>query len=269
MAFVALSVGVVGWGPGVARRRAAVTMGLRSPGGSRGWASRFIRKDAGGGGGGAAGGSGGAGAGGDGGLGGGGSGGSGGGRQGKSGAGGAAGGGNPYDQFMAWYGAHNKATPLATAAATSAVALGVGDAVAQALSPDPYCPSRTARLAAIGALLHGPGAATWFARLETALPGAAPFKVMAKTAAHAALFTPAWVTAVLAAEAVVSDGGVGGVVDKVRGGLQAGVTDRWLVWPVVQAVNFAVVPLELRVLFMGVAGVAVEGAKALMGKNGA
>ncbi|GAB0492853.1 hypothetical protein MMPV_004123 [Pyropia vietnamensis] len=261
MAFVSLSLGVVG-APRAIYRRSAVCMGLGSPGGAGGWASRFFRKDAGGGGS-AGGGFGGTGGGG--GTGGPGGSGSGGGRKGKSGAGGAAGGGNPYDQFMAWYGAHNKATPLATAAATSAVALAAADALSQALSSSSsYDPTRTVRLAVLGAVLHGPGASTWFSKLETALPGTAPFKVAAKTAAHAAVFTPAWVASVLASEAVVSDKGVGGVVDRVQGGIKEGVTNRWLVWPIVQAVNYAVVPLELRVLFMGVAGVAVEGAKAVL-----
>lgn len=265
MAFVTLSVGVVR-APRATRRGSAVCMGLGSPGGAGGWASRFFRKDAGGGGaaGGGVGGPGGGGSGG-GGLGGG----SGGGRKGKSGAGGAAGGGNPYDQFMAWYGAHNKATPLATAAATSAVALAAGDALAQALSSAAYDPARTVRLAVLGAVLHGPGASTWFSRVEAALPGTAPFKVAAKTAAHAAVFTPTWTAAVLASEAVVADGGVGGVVDRVRDGVKEGVTNRWLVWPIVQAVNYAVVPLPLRVLFMGVAGVAVDGTKAVLCKDGA
>lgn len=266
MAFVTPSVGVVVGTPRATRRGSAVCMSLGSPGGGGGWASRFFRKDAGGGGsagGGIGGGGGGSGAGGPGG-----GGGSGGGRKGKSGAGGAAGGGNPYDQFMAWYGAHNKATPLATAAATSAVALAAGDALSQALSSSAYDPARTVRLAALGALLHGPGASTWFSRVEAALPGTAPFKVAAKTAAHAAVFTPTWVAAVLASEAVVADGGVGGVVDRVRDGVKEGVTTRWMVWPIVQAVNYAVVPLELRVLFMGVVGIAVEGTKAiLVGKD--
>eukprot|EP00168_Porphyra_purpurea_P012538 TRINITY_DN331_c0_g1_i2.p1 TRINITY_DN331_c0_g1~~TRINITY_DN331_c0_g1_i2.p1 ORF type:complete len:180 (+),score=50.58 TRINITY_DN331_c0_g1_i2:313-852(+) len=172
MAFV--SVSIIGVTPRV-HRRAAVTMGLRSPGG--GWASRAVRKSGGGGG-----------------AGGGGwarvgvvaemvavGGGSGSGRKGKSGAGGAAGGGgNLYNQFMAWYGGYNKAKPLVTAAATSAVALSLGDVLAQTLSGSDYCPARTVRLALLGAAIHGPGLSTWFTRLEAALPGVQPFKIAAK-----------------------------------------------------------------------------------------
>eukprot|EP00168_Porphyra_purpurea_P012541 TRINITY_DN331_c0_g1_i9.p1 TRINITY_DN331_c0_g1~~TRINITY_DN331_c0_g1_i9.p1 ORF type:complete len:170 (+),score=64.22 TRINITY_DN331_c0_g1_i9:584-1093(+) len=168
---------------------------------------------------------------------------------------------------MAWYGGYNKAKPLVTAAATSAVALSLGDVLAQTLSGSDYCPARTVRLALLGAAIHGPGLSTWFTRLEAALPGVQPFKIAAKTAAHAAVVTPLWVVATLAAESVMAERGVGGVVDKVKAGTKDGVSERWMVWPVVQAVNYAVVPVPLRVLFMGAVGVALDGVKAAMVKD--
>eukprot|EP00168_Porphyra_purpurea_P012537 TRINITY_DN331_c0_g1_i1.p1 TRINITY_DN331_c0_g1~~TRINITY_DN331_c0_g1_i1.p1 ORF type:complete len:146 (+),score=39.92 TRINITY_DN331_c0_g1_i1:584-1021(+) len=117
---------------------------------------------------------------------------------------------------MAWYGGYNKAKPLVTAAATSAVALSLGDVLAQTLSGSDYCPARTVRLALLGAAIHGPGLSTWFTRLEAALPGVQPFKIAAKTAAHAAVVTPLWVVATLAAESVMAERGVGGSSTRSR-----------------------------------------------------
>lgn len=154
-------------------------------------------------------------------------------------------------QLFRSYNASLAAAPLATKAASSGVLVMLSDAVAQALSGSGSSPDvlRLARHFFYGMLIAGPQGHYWFKFLEQAvrLPGVRG--VLAKLALDQLAFSPV-VTAGFFGIMKVGEGwSMGSAGSFVKDNLGDTMIQSWKVWPVVNAVNFAVVPPPHRVVF--------------------
>ena len=110
--------------------------------------------------------------------------------------------------------------------------------------------ARTARMAAYGGCAFGPAAVVWMrtlaARVRTARPATT---LAARVAADQLLFTPANLACFLSYMAWMEGADVRA---RLRDAYVPVLRTNWMVWPLVQSVNFAVVPLEHRVLVVNV-----------------
>lgn len=151
-----------------------------------------------------------------------------------------------YDQLLQRH-------PLATKCTTSAVLFGVGDVLAQAVESNGVLESvdtsRVLRMLIWGGCIFAPLAHTWYKMLDKVVkgpPGAAT--VLRKVAADQLVWTPpiniAFFTYAALAEGASTDAALGAAQEKLWPTLRV----NWVLWPVVQAVNFAVVPLRYRIL---------------------
>ncbi|OAA62760.1 integral membrane protein mpv17 pmp22 family [Niveomyces insectorum RCEF 264] len=181
--------------------------------------------------------------------------------------------------MLRWYKACLASRPLLTQSATTAVLFATGDVVAQQLverrlaKKDDATTSadgkgsasndgnndnnngvhdfaRTARMALYGGAVFGPAAATWYGLLQRHVNLATPRRTMlARVAADQGLFAPVFIGVFLGSMAVLEGGNPR---DKLAKNYRSALTANYALWPAVQMVNFSVVPLEHRVLFVNV-----------------
>lgn len=140
--------------------------------------------------------------------------------------------------------------PLLTASVASAVLFGSGDILAQQAVDkkglDKHDWARTGRMALYGGAIFGPAATTWYGILQRHVV----LKTMratlaARVAADQCLFTPTHLFAFLSSMAIMEGTDP---VEKLRTSFLASYKANLMIWPLVQAVNFSIVPLEHRVL---------------------
>ncbi|KAI8467297.1 MAG: hypothetical protein J3K34DRAFT_523829 [Monoraphidium minutum] len=174
------------------------------------------------------------------------------------------------------------AAPLRTKMATGAAATLLGDLVAQAAAhhaapararrpaaggaPEAaaagagfaYDAPRAARLAAYNAAVATPMNHFWFALLDAGVLPADPAggaAVCAKVLLDQALQTPA-ALALFFATIKLLEGRPGEAGAEVQAKLLPTLIANWCLWPAAQLVNFAFVPLELRILYVNAVSVA-------------
>jgi len=148
--------------------------------------------------------------------------------------------------LLAAYGRALAARPTLTKTATAAGIAGAGDAGCQALDGGAFDGARTARFAS-WALVSTPLVARWYAALAARWPTSAARRVLADQLLWA---PPA--TAVMLAFLGAADGG--GAVSRLRSSFLPTLSANWMVWPLVQSVNFALVPPQYNILFTNVIG---------------
>ena len=151
------------------------------------------------------------------------------------------------------YQSHLRARPFTTQVLTTAVLFTAGDMLAQQAVERrgrAHSWARTARMTAYGGCVFGPAATLWMralaGRVRTARPATT---VAARVALDQLLFTPANLACFLGGMAWLEGADVKG---RLREAYLPVLRTNWMVWPLVQAVNFAVVPLEHRVLVVNV-----------------
>jgi protein Mpv17 len=155
--------------------------------------------------------------------------------------------------------------PLLRASLLSCGAMAAGDAVQQALVPrlarpgtphPPFDPARTARFAAVGALLHGPFFYAGFSALDRWRPGRDVASVIAKTAAGQATLFPTYLAAALFSLALLAGSGPPDAAAQTRAAWPRAFVAGCAFWPAANLVNFSVVPAGLpRVAFVNGAAV--------------
>ncbi|KAK3388931.1 hypothetical protein B0T20DRAFT_447315 [Sordaria brevicollis] len=157
--------------------------------------------------------------------------------------------------MLAWYKAQLAARPLLTQAVTTSLLFGIGDITAQQLVDrrgfSNHDLSRTGRMALYGGTVFGPAATTWFRFLQkrVVVPGSPNKTILARVAADQGLFAPTFIGIFLGSMAVLEGTSV---EEKLRKNYWEALSTNWMVWPFVQMVNFKVVPLDHRVLFVNV-----------------
>jgi hypothetical protein len=154
--------------------------------------------------------------------------------------------------------------PLLRASLLSCGAMAAGDAVQQAIvprlarqqPPPPYDARRTARFAAVGALLHGPFFYAGFGALDRWRPGRDAASVLAKTAAGQATLFPTYLGAALFSLALLAGGAPGDAAAQTASAWPRAFVAGCAFWPAANLINFSVVPPGLpRVAFVNGAAV--------------
>lgn len=146
-----------------------------------------------------------------------------------------------------------EAAPVRTKAITAGVLVGLGDTLAQVLTGTALGSldlPRLARFAAFGLVLQGPAGHAWYNLLERVvrLPGVAG--IAGKVAADQLLFAPVF-TSIFFGYLVLTEGGqFVDVREAVTSRLPSTLVASWKVWPLAHIINFGVIPLGLRVLYV-------------------
>ena len=155
---------------------------------------------------------------------------------------------------MAFYARLLATHPIATKTATSAALFGLGDLMCQTqfegrASVDTQ---RLARMTAWGGMF-APLAHFWYGALDKMIPGEGAMVVARKVAADQLTWTVFincaffWTTTLM--ETGSSAKGMKQIYDKLEDTLKV----NWVVWPVLQAVNLSVVPIQFRLLYINFA----------------
>jgi len=143
--------------------------------------------------------------------------------------------------------------PLATQCATSAVLFATGDVIAQQAierKRSRHDFARTARLSFFGGCLFGPPISKWIAflsRLRFATPTRA---VIYRTWLDQTLMAPFVVGWFFTSMSLMEGKGTSGVADSLSTKYAPTLMRGWLVFTPAQIVNFAVVPPQLRFVFV-------------------
>ncbi|KAH7138688.1 hypothetical protein B0J11DRAFT_515104 [Dendryphion nanum] len=152
--------------------------------------------------------------------------------------------------MLRWYQAKLKTAPLLTQAVTTAILFGTGDVLSQQavekVGPENHNFARTGRMAAYGGVIFGPAATKWYSFLASRVNLSTTNRtIAARVAADQFIFAPTNMTFFLSSMAYMEGSSP---AEKLKKAWVPGMTNNFLLWPWVQAVNFRFVPLEHRVL---------------------
>lgn len=157
-------------------------------------------------------------------------------------------------RFLAKYAKQLHSKPFQTQILTSGVLWGVGDLIAQKVSDAPYVGNRTVYNALYGGLFNGTVGHLWYQKLDAVASMVLkhqPRRVFlaAKVAADSLIFGPVHVAAYFMALSLIEHGGVWEIaVEKTRKEFLKTFAVELAVWPAVQTVNFAHVPVKYQLL---------------------
>lgn len=164
---------------------------------------------------------------------------------------------NLWRRLVNVYAQQLQATPFRTQIVTSAVLWGLGDVVAQRVSVDdvpPYNHTRTLYNAMYGGLFNGTVGHVWYQKLDAVASAMLMHRsrrvfLATKVAADSLLFGPVHVVAYFMTLSLVEHGGVWSVaVEKTKKEFFKTFAVELAVWPAVQTVNFAYVPVQYQLL---------------------
>ncbi|WYZ44043.1 hypothetical protein EsH8_VII_000479 [Colletotrichum jinshuiense] len=156
--------------------------------------------------------------------------------------------------MLGWYQARLAARPLLTQSITTAILFATGDITAQQLVEkrglQKHDLSRTGRMALYGGVIFGPAATTWFKFLQNNIVlKNKNAEILARVAVDQGVFAPVMIGVFLSSMATLEGSPVQEKLDK---NYTTALTSNYMLWPFVQMVNFKVVPLHHRVLFVNV-----------------
>lgn len=98
--------------------------------------------------------------------------------------------------------------------------------------------------------MFGPAAATWFKFLQRNIVlKNKNAEILARVAIDQGVFAPTFIAIFLSSMAVLEGGSP---KEKLEKNYKSALTTNYMIWPFVQMVNFKLVPLEHRVLFVNV-----------------
>ena len=146
---------------------------------------------------------------------------------------------------------------MLTQSVTTAFLFAVGDVTAQQIvergGTSNHDVVRTARMALYGGTVFGPAAATWYGILQRHIVLSTPRKTMlARVAADQGIFAPVFIGVFLSSMAVLEGGSP---KEKIEKNYASALKANYMLWPAAQMVNFSVVPLEHRVLFVNLVSI--------------
>ncbi|KAL1857487.1 Protein required for ethanol metabolism [Diaporthe australafricana] len=156
--------------------------------------------------------------------------------------------------MLRWYQAKLARRPLLTQVVTTAVLFGAGDVIAQQAVDkkglQKHDLARTGRMVLYGGAVFGPAATTWYKFLANNVNlKSANGTMLARVALDQGVFAPVFIGVFLSSMATMEGNSVSEKLDK---NYTIALTSNYMLWPFAQAINFKVVPLEHRVLFVNV-----------------
>lgn len=153
------------------------------------------------------------------------------------------------------YNALLQSAPLATKAVSAGILALISDVVAQALSDAPTNLLSYARFALYGLLCAGPQGHFWFQGLENMIRVQGAGGIAMKLLLDQLFFLPVTTAAFFVIMKVAEGRSMNDAMQFMRGSLKETIFSAWKVWPFVNAVNFAVVPTQMRVVFVSAVSV--------------
>eukprot|EP01026_Neomeris_dumetosa_P083802 TRINITY_DN9766_c0_g1_i2.p2 TRINITY_DN9766_c0_g1~~TRINITY_DN9766_c0_g1_i2.p2 ORF type:complete len:259 (+),score=10.27 TRINITY_DN9766_c0_g1_i2:270-1046(+) len=148
--------------------------------------------------------------------------------------------------------------PVITKCVTSFFGFSLGDILAQSLSGTvKYDPKRTMRMAIYGGVIMGPLAHNWFNLLDKfVFPGhpTSPVAIVAKAALDQLVQAPFGLCLFYAYQETMQ-GRASCTVDTISEKLLPTLFMTWKFWPLAHLINFSVIPLEQRILYVNAVSV--------------
>ncbi|KAI8617320.1 hypothetical protein BC830DRAFT_1167091 [Chytriomyces sp. MP71] len=145
--------------------------------------------------------------------------------------------------------------PVFTQAVTTCGLFVLGDLVAQhvvegtPLSQHDY--ARTGRLALFGGCIAGPSIALWYPFLQRSIAFKSDWgSVLARVAADQLLFAPTFTAGFIVSTTLMSGRSLTDARARLDEGYKEAIVNNWKLWPAVQILNFAFVPLLYRSLIV-------------------
>ncbi|KAK1598346.1 Mpv17/PMP22 family protein [Colletotrichum navitas] len=156
--------------------------------------------------------------------------------------------------MLGWYRARLAARPLLTQSITTGVLFATGDITAQQLVDkrglEKHDLSRTARMALYGGAIFGPIATNWFKFLQNnVVLKNKNAEILARVVVDQGVFAPVMIGVFLSSMATLEGGSVQEKLDK---NYKTALASNYMLWPFVQMVNFKLIPLQHRLLFVNV-----------------
>ncbi|KAI1077360.1 hypothetical protein F5B20DRAFT_273161 [Whalleya microplaca] len=159
--------------------------------------------------------------------------------------------------MLRWYQRKLASRPLLTQSVTTAVLFAVGDVAAQQAVEkkgiEKHELARTGRMFLYGGAVFGPAATTWYKILQRSINlRNKQAEMLARVAADQLIFAPTFIGVFLSSMAVMEGGSV---KEKLNRSYKPALQTNYLIWPLVQAANFTLVPLEHRVLVVNIVSI--------------
>jgi protein Mpv17 len=148
--------------------------------------------------------------------------------------------------------------PWRTQAANTGLLLGAGDLIAQMgverRSPMTYEGTRTLRFLGVGVVVFGPGMHWWYSSLDRIVRGSCGRAALKKVFMDQAFFLPFYLASFIALMACLRREDVKEIKRKFDRDFGPMLLTSYGLWPAVQIVNFAMVPMHHRVLVINFVG---------------
>ncbi|KAK9235842.1 hypothetical protein V1525DRAFT_408653 [Lipomyces kononenkoae] len=161
--------------------------------------------------------------------------------------------------FHKWYNARLAARPLLTNCVTTAFLFGTGDAVAQTLSPDPalngrYDYVRTARMCFHGGVVFAPVVSQWYKLISSriVIPGRPMLEALARMTVDQTVWAPFGLASFYVSMGVLQLHSWDQIKEELRTKWWRTMIGNYAVWPAVQFVNFRLIPLDYRLMFVNI-----------------
>ena len=151
--------------------------------------------------------------------------------------------------------------PLLTKSVTSSVMTAFSDGICQQLTKGAakqqtktkFDFTRSLHVAIVGFVWSGPVTHNWYSILEKIVTIKNPIGgLIARIILDAIIFSPVTVTGYFACRSILEGSGMAGIRDKLSTRFVPAVTGAWKFWPAANVINFGLVPIEFRVLYMNV-----------------
>ncbi|KAJ3195460.1 Protein required for ethanol metabolism [Irineochytrium annulatum] len=146
--------------------------------------------------------------------------------------------------------------PILVQSLSTGALFGLGDVIAQQAvdrKGKDHDFFRTARLMAFGGCLAGPCVAVWYPFLQKSVTAANPTaNLLLRVAGDQLLFAPLFIGIFFGATGFMEGKSVDEVKDRLEKGYLPALYNNWKLWPAVQLVNFAFVPILYRSLVVNV-----------------
>ncbi|KAI9802739.1 MAG: Protein required for ethanol metabolism [Sarcosagium campestre] len=156
--------------------------------------------------------------------------------------------------MLRWYRAKLAARPILTQSLTTATLFATGDVLAQQAvekrGAKKHDLARTGRMALYGGAVFGPGATLWYRFLQNKirLPNK-NVEIIARVAVDQGVFATTNLFLFLSSMSIMEGSDP---KEKLEKSYTTALVKNFQVWPLVQAINFKLVPLEHRVLVVNI-----------------
>ncbi|KAK2143766.1 hypothetical protein LSH36_814g00016 [Paralvinella palmiformis] len=150
--------------------------------------------------------------------------------------------------------------PRLAQALNTSVLFGSGDVIAQLFlerrSLRTYDARRTSRYTGVGLLVAGPAMYAWYTRLDRIVKGTKSLAVIKKVALDQVLFLPVYLASFISLMSILRGERASRLRGQLRRDFGSLLVTSYKIWPLVQTINFYLVPLHHRILVMNCVSIA-------------